>query len=104
MIQGKPVSLTEIYAHAKVIWNKLPEELIKRFQTKDFVSLVVFVCHFHADTSVAEVCPICLFCFCLIYVSRVSLCASSLISWLISPPTGQHSLDALRVPDFHSPR
>jgi hypothetical protein len=48
--QGKPVSLTEIYAHAKVIWNKLPEELIKRFQVKDFVSVTLHL-PFHCSFS-----------------------------------------------------
>ena len=46
--EAKPVSLTEIYAHAKTIWHKLPEELIKRFQSKDFkyVTCPLFICYF----------------------------------------------------------
>ena len=42
--EARPVSLTEIYAHAKTIWQKLPEELIKRFQTKDFKFGLFFLC------------------------------------------------------------
>lgn len=34
--ESHSVSLSEIYSHAKTIWHKLPDELIKRFESKDF--------------------------------------------------------------------